>query len=165
MSKTKTPDPRDVLASLRARVVELKAEIARADHAPAPLSEVEARIALAIERVANDWRADAMLTQFTAPTPGRAPIGFAETINPPPAVVAPAALKAALLAEAKAEIERHGGSGLPMHERPAERERLVAELLAVEQDEERAFLACERAGYAVERRGDADPAAVLSVAE
>src|SRR5690606_11404478 len=77
------------------------------------------------------------------------------------AALVPDRLRDILQREAVARAEAAGGFGLDAQARAAAIANATAELFDVERDEERLIATLESHGFVVERRGDADPKAVL----
>lgn len=143
------------LAALRGSLAQLKAERDAIVGAPLPLAEALVAAETAIRRGAGcteaDWFVDSVLSgNPTQVTP--------QTLDG--LLVEAAVAGAAALMERRL---RETPPGLPAAERASALAALDTKILRLEHDEEAAIRDLEHAGFAVERRPDADPAAVLGL--
>ncbi len=159
--------------AIRARIEETRAELARLDHAPLPLADVEARIDDWLSRkqylatgrmLALDFASPGAAPAAASPSwdfGGQAPAAFnlMDRVLTLLANLAPAELRHNLL---RLVAEHCPDPGPPLAERPALARKLQAKLLALEIDEEREIEKLEDEGWLVHRRADARPEVILS---
>jgi hypothetical protein len=155
------------LAELRARIAALQAEIERVEQAPIPRDEAVARVPMLVDGLAQRWTP--VVSDLMRPAMPSVETIFQGATSDPwtlggvLAKVARDGLVAVLTQELEALYLDIAGSCIPSAERPARLRELRAELLENETTEETVIVEAARAGIKLNRRGDADPRAVLSV--
>ena len=157
----------DPIVSVRAKVARLKAERRNVATAPIPFADALARVRSAIDKAAGTRRAVG-LRPFMAPgeTPGLDLAGEMER----DATATLCWLWGDRLAELieqdlRAVYARPEAASMPEGGRVAALARLDRDIAAAEIEEERLIRQAEAAGVTVDRREDADPAAVLAEME
>ena len=144
------------LEATRAAITQLKAERDAIAAAPLPLAEALANAESAIRYGAGCTESEWFIDDAVSGRKGAA-------VTPK---IIDGLLTEAAIAGAGALIERRlqeTPPGLPAAERAARVAELDARIRKLEHDEEAAIRDLEQAGFAVERRPDADPAAVLGL--
>jgi hypothetical protein len=151
----KAPDKR--VAELRDQIAALKNQRREVSAAPAANAEVKAALDDFIKRRAAEYR----VSRITDPLASRARIGSlgVENIEAFAAFFFGDAIRDALLAQVDT------GPGLSREDQAARLAKIDDELFAAECAEEQTIVDAEDEGRTIERRGDADPRAVLNSTE
>ena len=167
-----TGDPRAAVEKARRRVEELRVEIARTEAAPVPSGVAKARAVAEIDALAARGAPDVLglvegaegvrWPRTAAHGRGGATVAVVDTLGLA-AFLHADALKAAVVAE----IDRRADdeAALSDEQRATRLADLATAQLAMERQEEAAVEAAAAAGFTVERRPDADPRAVLGLAD
>lgn len=160
----------EAVGELRGKIDGIKAELAALRERPCSRAEVEGRARELVKALAGHGSPiGSVLIDANPPFPAavlsRAAVGLrAASAAELLAAYFPEAFVAGLLAEAERAAEASGGWGEAGGEtRQAELERLAAELLALEHQEEALIMTAGELGIAIARRPDADPRAVLGL--
>ena len=159
----------EALRDVRAAIAKGTEEISNVQSARLPLDEALPRIPALVDQLAGRWRLNAADLAHAGPTSvdalfGEAVMGDAWVLAGFVATVARDALISLLerqLRKAYADVDAK--TCVPADARAARIAELRAKRLALEQDEERLVLQAEAAGLQVDRRPDADPAAIFTV--
>lgn len=145
------------VAELREQIVELKTRRGEINAAPAVDAEIKAALDDFIKRRAAEYR----VNRITDPLARRGRIGSlgADNLEQFAAFFFGDTIRQTLLAHVTA------GDGLSREDRAAQLADIDDQLFAAECAEEQAIIDAEANGQPIERRGDADPAAVLNSTE
>jgi hypothetical protein len=155
---------------LRNRIAELRADLHEVKSSPYPLRVACATIRRQIEELAARGQPDVLRTIEL-----NRPVAFRHTLIREPGIAfeVPDTLalfawvhKDALLQKLETELAELADSdadALDDEQRVERERRILAEILDIERAEERAIELCESDGLHIERRGDADPLAVLGI--
>jgi hypothetical protein len=164
----KQADIGDALHTVRAAIAKVAEEISHVQSARLPLDEALPRIAPLVDQLAARWRSN--VADLAHPGPTSVDILFGEAAQSDAwslaGMVAAVHREAVIgtletrLRAAYADVDP--ASCIPMAARAVRITDLRAQKLVLEQSEERLVLEAERAGLQVDRRGDADPAAVFT---
>jgi hypothetical protein len=162
----------DAVEEIRGQIGDLKHELARREAAPCSRDEAEQRLWQVIGTFARDMPGTLTPLLAGCPKVPMEPIWNAyaalsgKSALEVTAAFLPDQLHAAGMKQLDAAAEAMGGwSAMDAAARTAELRRLWAELLELERREEAVIVAAEASGVTVARRLDADPRAVLELAE
>lgn len=147
----KSPDKR--VTELRDDIIALKNRRREINAAPVVDAEIKAALDSFIKRRAGEYR----VSRITEPLARRGRIGSlgAENVEQFAAFFFGDIIRDALLAHVDA------GDGLSHDDRTRQLDDIEEKLFAAERAEEQAIAQAEDEGHPIERRGDADPRAVL----
>ena len=156
------------LTALRDTIAALKGDIARVEQAPIPFDEAAARLAPLVDALAARWTP--IVSDLAHPAmPSvegilQAAASDAWTLSGVIASISREGMIGALTASLSSHYAGvDAASCIPLAERTARLEELNTKRFAAECAEERLICDARRAGMLLDRRGDADPRAVLSV--
>lgn len=156
------------IEKVRTAIAETKAEAAEVKRAPVPREELRAAAEARVAMSAARWRpATGSLARgqvggsIALPDPLAGIMAEDALVGLVARLFGPQIVELLVAEEERALAGRP--SGLPAAERPGKLEALAERLFALECDEERQIQEAEAAGIQIERRADADPAAVLGL--
>lgn len=175
----KGESPRDAVARVRAEIAGLRDEVRAVKKAPYPSAEVKARVAATVDALAEmgaprvqravrhagppefpEMHVETRMWMEGKPFVGRATVPDTTALL---AWMFPDAMKAAL----EREVQRvaDDAQAIPAAERPTKLKALAGSILAAERQEEAIIMLADERGDTIHRREDADPRAILGLAD